>query len=325
MLCWRNYFPNAVLYGFEYNELYIERAKKNNLNNTNYFFINVNQRESIRKSLSDAGCLFDVIIDDSTHNFDDQINIVFEGYKFLKNSGLLIIEDIFINEKEERYAEALKTLEPYFSSLTFIFAEHSLKNSTGWNNDKLLILRKNAPEIFLNIITPCSRPENLKYISESINIPRENYRWIVVFDGENIPINLPTNCEAYTLKDEKSVSGNAQRNYGIELIHSGCVYFNDDDTIIHKDLWNNIHNLIDTDMIVFSQECKGGALRLAGDSVALGSIDSHNFIVSIETIGDARWITDRYNADGIFAEDCYKKSNKIKYIPKVLSTYNSLR
>lgn len=29
--------------------------------------------------------------------------------------------------------------------------------------------------MFLNIITPCTRPENLHKISESINIPKENY------------------------------------------------------------------------------------------------------------------------------------------------------
>jgi len=41
--------------------------------------------------------------------------------------------------------------------------------------------------MFLNIITPSCRPENLHKISKSINIPRENYRWIVVFDLEEIP------------------------------------------------------------------------------------------------------------------------------------------
>ena len=40
--------------------------------------------------------------------------------------------------------------------------------------------------MFLNIITPCSRPENLRIISESINIQKENYRWIFVYDGLNL-------------------------------------------------------------------------------------------------------------------------------------------
>ena len=72
--------------------------------------------------------------------------------------------------------------------------------------------------MFLNIITPCSRPQNLETISKSINIPRENYRWIVVFDLEEVPENIPENCEAYAIKDTKSTSGNAQRNYALDLV-----------------------------------------------------------------------------------------------------------
>ncbi len=34
--------------------------------------------------------------------------------------------------------------------------------------------------MFLNIITPCSRPDNLNEVSKSINIPPEHYRWIVL-------------------------------------------------------------------------------------------------------------------------------------------------
>ena len=60
--------------------------------------------------------------------------------------------------------------------------------------------------MFLNIITPCSRPEFLDAVSKSINIPKENYRWIVVFDSETIPENIPE-CEAYCIKDINSVCG----------------------------------------------------------------------------------------------------------------------
>ncbi len=67
----------------------------------------------------------------------------------------------------------------------------------------------------LNIITPCSRINNLQIISESINIPKENYRWIVVYDSLILPNSdlIPSNCEFYLHKDINSVFGNAQRNY----------------------------------------------------------------------------------------------------------------
>ena len=61
--------------------------------------------------------------------------------------------------------------------------------------------------MFLNIITPCSRPHLLHRIAESINIPKENYRWIVVFDAETIPDSIPV-CEAYFI----NVSINTPKN-----------------------------------------------------------------------------------------------------------------
>ena len=90
--------------------------------------------------------------------------------------------------------------------------------------------------MFLNIITPCSRPHNLQKIYESINIPKENYRWIIVFDAKDIPDNIP-NCEPYAIKVENSIVGNGQRNYALNLIKTGWIYFNDDDTTIHPKLW----------------------------------------------------------------------------------------
>jgi hypothetical protein len=178
--------------------------------------------------------------------------------------------------------------------------------------------------MFLNIITPCSRPNNLQVISESINIPKENYRWIVVFDSLEIPANVPNNCEAYCLKDNNSIYGNAQRNFGIDLVSKGHVYFNDDDTIIQPTLWEEIKDKDFADFISFKQSNKDNTLRLEGIEIAINYIDSHNFITSLESINN-RWVLDRYDADAVFAIESYKNAKETLYIPKVLSVYNSLK
>tara|TARA_R110000868_G_scaffold18724_1_gene81770 strand:- start:467 stop:1027 length:561 start_codon:yes stop_codon:yes gene_type:complete len=185
--------------------------------------------------------------------------------------------------------------------------------------------------MFLNIVTPCSRPENLKKIAESINIPRENYRWIVVVDMDNLPQEkyIPENCEMYLYRDARSIVGHAQRNFAIELIQEGHVYMNDDDTVLHLQLWESIKHL-DSDFISFKQNDSNGRLRLEGDIVRVGHIDSHNFIVSKKAIENEKWIIDRYDADGYFANAVYTKVNSsaeytATYLPAVLSTYNSLR
>jgi hypothetical protein len=179
--------------------------------------------------------------------------------------------------------------------------------------------------MFLNIITPCSRPQNLETISKSINIPRENYRWIVVFDLLEAPANIPDNCEWYAIKDANSTSGNAQRNFALNLVTHGHIYFNDDDTIMHPDLWENIKNEDDKDFISFKQANKDGSIRLEGVNVSVGTIDSHNFVTSAECVGDTKWVLNRYDADGVFARRCFEKAKNILYINKVLSVYNTLR
>lgn len=180
--------------------------------------------------------------------------------------------------------------------------------------------------MFLNIITPCTRYQNLQLISDSINIPKSNYRWIVVFDSTSIPsINLPSNGEYYCTKNINSRFGNAQRNYAIDLVKGGHLYFNDDDTQIHPQLWSEINKCDDADFISFCQNFKNGKLRLQHNTPVLNKIDSHNFIVSKQLVGELRWILDRRNSDGIFAERLHSKAKNKIYIDKVLSVYNSLR
>ena len=139
MLSWREFFPNAKLYGFEWFDARLDKAKNDNIDCT-YIKMNVKDVNSISEGLSVAG-KFDILIEDSTHLFEDQIKFINEAYKHLNTGGILIIEDIFINANEEDYCNAINP--DYFSSATFINANHNLKNSLGWNNDKLLVLHKN--------------------------------------------------------------------------------------------------------------------------------------------------------------------------------------
>jgi hypothetical protein len=179
--------------------------------------------------------------------------------------------------------------------------------------------------MFINIITPCSRPTNLHLISKSINIPRENYRWIVVCDSESLPDKelIPNNCEIYTHKNTQSISGNSQRNFALDMVREGYVYFNDDDTLIHQELWENVKDL-NNDFITFQQITKHGYLRLIGE-VKYQRIDSHNFLLSYNVVGKTRWVLNKYEADGLFAIECYKKSKNPLVINKPLSVYNQLR
>lgn len=179
----------------------------------------------------------------------------------------------------------------------------------------------------LNIVTPCSRFNNLSIIEKSINIPKSEMRWIIVFDRDSIPdVYIPSFAEIYCHTNPLSIVGHAQRNFALDLIDNGHIYFNDDDTIIHPDLWSNIeYKLSDYDFISFDQSNKDGSPRLKGNNITLHQIDSHNFITKKILSKNIRFHIDKYDADGYFAIDCYKQSKSPLYISKTLSIYNSLR
>ena len=141
MKCWREYFPNATLYGYEYSEMRLQKALSDKLSNAVYSKMDVKDVESIQEGLQST--MFDIIIEDSTHEFNDQIRFANIAYKHIKPGGFLIIEDIFRSESEQRYVDALADISKYFSSITFIVTEHKNKYSPGWDNDKLLVLNRN--------------------------------------------------------------------------------------------------------------------------------------------------------------------------------------
>ena len=143
MKCWRDYFPYAKLYGFEYLQNYIDKAINDNLYNTTYCFMDVSNPKSIKECFDSTGGGFDIIIDDMIHDITHNTIFAKTAYKYLNPGGYLIIEDVFRNKEENKYLDTFKDLIPYFSSMTFIVTEHDNRHSPGWDNDQLLILHRN--------------------------------------------------------------------------------------------------------------------------------------------------------------------------------------
>ena len=142
MRMWDSYFSKAQLFGLEYYDEKIKKAEKDKLKKVIYEKIDVTSITSIKKGFKKLPKPPQIVIDDSTHQFNDQIKIIETVLPFMPSGGILVIEDIFRDEKEERYVEALLQLENQISYATFITAEHKLEYSPGWNNSKLLVLYK---------------------------------------------------------------------------------------------------------------------------------------------------------------------------------------
>ncbi len=103
-------------------------------------------KKSIYSAFNKTKIKYDIIIDDSTHLFDDQIRVIKNSFKFLKTNGIMIIEDIYRfrnNYQEYRYFNKLASIKKYFHEIFFIETKHVNNFTASWKNEKILLLLRN--------------------------------------------------------------------------------------------------------------------------------------------------------------------------------------
>ena len=255
LLMWKEYFPTSQIYGFEY-DMNLIRSFKQKFNNDRIHLgrIDVTQKDSIVSAFESKNTQYDIIIEDTTHQFEDQIRVIENIYPYLKPGGILIIEDIFKSYNEQDYISRLGPILDHFQDYYFVELDHVNRNSTGWNNDKLFVLIKGGGEpIFKNtkkltIITPCYRVSNLADLKKSINFDYV-HEWIIVYDGSKITENPHLFSEDKIkeyVHDGYGLSGNPQRNYALTKItnENTMLYYLDDDNVVHPNLYTFL-NIMD--------------------------------------------------------------------------------
>jgi hypothetical protein len=179
----------------------------------------------------------------------------------------------------------------------------------------------------ITIITPCSRPENLKEIFLSINF---NYveTWIIVYDTtKDRKYTKQFSDHSQILEKECSdpgISGNPQRNHALRLVKEGFIYFLDDDNIIHPEFWSVLPTLDENYFYTWDQE--RGEQNIAGNTIEYKQIDTAMFIVPKKICKNLKWSTELYHADYTFIQTIYNHNlAKHKYIPKILCYYNKIQ
>jgi predicted O-methyltransferase YrrM len=339
LLMWREYFTNAEIYGFEYNQDLINNFKEFYDNERiSLSHINVNDKESIEGSFSELNIMYDVIIDDTTHIFEDQIRIIENTYQYLKPGGMMIIEDIFKSNSETEYISRLADIIGNFQDFYFIELDHNNKVSTGWDNDKLFILIKGGGEpIFKNtkkitIITPCHRLRNLQKIKDNICFDYVD-EWIIVYDGSKIRINpefFKNDCDGkikeyiYTCNNG-GVWGNPQRNYALGSVKNpnALIYYLDDDNLIHPHIYKLLDIIDNNKLYTFNTE---GHPVLFGKHPQVGAIDTAMVIIPHSLCSNERWVLNRYDADGVYIVKCYNDNKDAHiYVDNKLCYYNTIR
>lgn len=327
LLMWQEYFPNSKIYGFDNNQEFINQFRKNHGENIPLLNLDVKKEESIRSTFKDLD-LFDLIIEDTTHQFDDQIRVIENLSSSLKPGGMLIIEDVLKSYREEDYLQRLKPILDQFQKYYFVSLNHQRKYSGKFNNDKLFVLIKKGPPIFthqqkITIITPSIRPNNLLKVKESINFDYL-HQWIIVYDGKKIKENPKLFPDESKIKEylhqSPGNSGNPQRNFALNLLEEGYIYYLDDDNLVHPDLYKLLEIINLGKMYTFNQP------ERRGDRLEVNFIDTAMVLIDYKLCKNIRWNLDEYNADGIYINECYSKNkDQWIYVNNVLSYFNKLK
>lgn len=199
--------------------------------------------------------------------------------------------------------------------------------------------------IKLTILTRCSRLNNLKKVRDSIFTTQKfDITWRVMFDTtvlKDIDAELlasihEKNGVTYFINSIPGDFGHQMLNKSIEDTKDGFLYILDDDNIIHEDFYDNLYDVIVNNMdkrgFVFHQKIGGKDftgldIRLAlPENMKISGVDSAQYVLRRDLIGDIRLVPMNYIADSIFAEGVYMRNpNDFFFIDKVMCYYNQLQ
>lgn len=171
----------------------------------------------------------------------------------------------------------------------------------------------------IEIITPCSRPENLPKMKAGIGF---DAIWHICYDlavTKFIPDIFTYGCSG-------GVWGNSQRNLALFHIlnNDSFVYCLDDDNLLHPDFFKSIKPIDKTnyDIITFDQLLEDGTIR-KGNNPSRTNIDQAQFLIR-KSIHEP--YEQEHDADGILIEKLVNKyPERWLYLPKVLCYYNRLK
>jgi predicted O-methyltransferase YrrM len=140
-LLWDAYFthPETEIHMLDRDQDFLDHAAAIVGSRFRFSLTDVLNAETLKASF-EGGDGYDVIIDDSTHDFVDQIRIIKTLFSRLKPGGYLIVEDVFRSIPSEDFQKELAEVLPHCSVAYFVLTEHAQRFSPGWDNDRLLVL-----------------------------------------------------------------------------------------------------------------------------------------------------------------------------------------
>ena len=128
---WRDYFENAIIYGAD-----IDKKILKNHERIKTYFVDQTDPKTIELLFKNIGISdFDVILDDGLHEYNANICLFENSIKFLSNSGIYIIEDVYFKDKQ-KFINYLNNSD-YNYSIVDIYHKKNITNNC------IILIRKN--------------------------------------------------------------------------------------------------------------------------------------------------------------------------------------
>ncbi len=189
-------------------------------------------------------------------------------------------------------------------------------------------------KIKIIIITPSYRVQNLPKIFQSINFDYI-FKWLIIYDGSKISPNFKQFqgnqkiVELVYKSLEGEIQGNAQRNKGLDYLSKNFsdqnifVYFLDDDNIINPNFYKLLSEIKINHFYTFDQQ--RNRYVFCGENPKVYHIDLGMFLFDFKLVSNIRFRLDKYEADGMYVEECCNTDiKKHIYVPKIYNYYNYL-
>ena len=128
LLAWKDYFPNANIFGVDIVDNILPEYRKDYFT----YIISDIKNESVIEQFTDI--MFDIIIDDGSHYLSD-VFVVKNYLKKLKNNGVLIIEDC---QQPEYWLSEIQKITPN----NFTITTKDLRHLNSYDNF-LIVITKN--------------------------------------------------------------------------------------------------------------------------------------------------------------------------------------
>jgi len=127
---WRDYFPNANVYGAD-----IDKEILKNEDKIKTYYVDQTSIVSISELFKNIGIVnFDIIIDDGLHEYNANICLFENSFKFLNKQGYYIIEDVFYKDKSKFFE--------YFLNRNYNFSIFDIFHKNNIANNCLIIIYK---------------------------------------------------------------------------------------------------------------------------------------------------------------------------------------